>query len=245
VTAALPALASVVLAAVIVVAGYAVSAPLLALGVGLAVLVLAVGWGRLLELPAARGTAVAILLTGWAGAGVAVLAAKASTPLAPFTVLLAGAVLIAFGHELIRRHGRPHLVESVTGTFSGQTLALLGGGWVLLPVTSLGVAAMATAAAAAAAARVAELLPVPERIAGWLAAVIGVAVGAFTGIMVDPKRPLPLLMVALVVAAVVAGLDRLLLLLPRARTGQAALAGAAAPVLAVGTVAYAVARMVA
>jgi hypothetical protein len=245
VTAVLPAITSVALAALIVVAGYAASAPLLALGVALAVLVLAIGWGALLDLPAARGSAIAILLTGWVGAAVAVLAARMTTPLAPFTALLAGGVLIAFGHELLRRRGRPHLVESVTGTFSGQTLALLGGGWVLLPATSLGLAATVAAAAAAAATRMAGLMPVPPRAAGWVAVGVGTALGTFTGYLVEPGRVLALLMVSVVVASVVAGLDRLILLLPKARLGQAALSGAAAPVLAVGTVAYAVARMVA
>jgi hypothetical protein len=44
---------------------------------------------------------------------------------------------------------------------------------------------------------------------------------------------------------VVAGLDRLVLQESRSRSAVAALAGGAAPVLAVGTVAYVVARMMA
>jgi hypothetical protein len=244
VTAVLGAIASVAFAGLIVVAGYAVTPALLAGAVAFAVLVLALGWGSLLELPARRGTGLVVALVGCAGAALAMKAANMTRPLAPFAALLAGAVLLAFAHELMRRHGRPHLVESVTGTLSGETVALLGGGWALLPGTRLGLAALVAAAAAVGAARVTAVLPLPERFAGWSSLLAGGLVGGFAGVMVDPPRVLPLLAVAVVVASVAAGLDRLLLGMGGQRSVPSVLAAAAAPVLAVGTVAYAVARLV-
>jgi hypothetical protein len=244
VTALLGALASVAFAGLIVVAGYATSAWLLAGAVAIAVLALALGWPTLLDLPAPRGSAVVVGLTGAAGVVTAIRAADVTRPLAPFAALLAGAVLLAFAHELVRRHGRPHLVESVTGTLSGQTLALLGGGWALLPNTRLGLTALVTAAAAAAAARLASAVPVPARISGWVCLVVGTVVGGGVGLVLEPRKAWAMVVAAAVVASAVAGLDRLLLALAAGRSLLPRLAGAAAPVLAVGTVAYAVARLV-
>lgn len=233
------------LAALVAVAGYAATPLLLAGAVGLAVLLLALGWGRLLELPAPRGSAVVIALTGWAAAVLALRATGMIRPLAPFAALLALSVLLAFGHELVRRGGRAQLVESVTGTLSGQSLALLGGGWVLLPTTRLALTALATAALAAVGARFAGLIPVPPVFSGWAALAGGTLAGVVAAVVLEPGRFLALLLVAAVVAAVVAGLDQLVLPLARERGVPAALAAGAVPVLAVGTAAYAVARLLA
>lgn len=243
---ALPAaFSTVALAALVVVAGYAASPELLALAVALAVLVMALGWSRLLSLPAPRGTGVAVVLTGWASAALAVRAVGITRPLAPFAALLALSVLVAFVHELLRRGGREELVESVTGTLSGQALALLGGAWVMVPSTRLGLAALATAAGTTAAVRLSSLASLSPAAAGWVSFGAGLAGGAFTGVMIDPPRFMPLLVIAAVVSGVVAGLDYLLLHLARGRGLPAALSSGAAPVLAVGTAAYAVARLLA
>ena len=249
VTAALAPLASVALAALVAVAAYTVYTPLVAVAVGVAVLALAMGWGGLLELPARRGTALVLTLTGWASAVIAVLAIGMVRPLAPFTALLAVAVLLAFAHELIRGQGRPHLVESVTGTLSGEAVALLGGGWVLLPSTRLGLTAVVAAAAATAGARLACLIPLPPRVAGWVALMLGVAAGTLAGVLVDPSQLMPVAVLSGVVSAVVAGLDQVFIGLPATRPASgafsaiSAFSAAAAPVLAVGTVAYAVSRL--
>jgi hypothetical protein len=237
VTALLGPLVSAVFAGLIVAAGYTGSSLLLAAAVALPALVLALGWPRLLDLPALPGSLAVIALTGLAGAATAVAAAGMTRPLAPFAALLAGAVVVAFAHELLRRHGRPHLVESVTGTLCGQTLVLLGGGWVLVPGTRFGLITLA-------GARLTVAVPVPERFAGWASLVVGVLAGALVGLLIEPRRAAAMLAVALVVSAVAAGLDRLLIPLAAGRSALRRLAAAAAPVLAVGTVAYAVARLV-
>jgi hypothetical protein len=244
VTAVLGAIASVALAALIVVAAHAVSPAMLAAAVALAVLVLAVGWGSLLDLPAKRGSGLVIALVGCGGAALTIKAVNMTRPLAPYAALLAGAVLLAFAHELARRKGRPQLVESVTGTATGEALALLGAGWALLPGTRLGLTALVAAAAAVGGTRLAGAIPLPDRYAGWVTLAVGAVAGAVSGAVLDLPRAGPLAVVAVAVACVVAGLDRLLLELSLGRTVTAVLAGAAAPVLAVGTVGYAVARLV-
>jgi len=244
VTAALGAIASVALAVLIAVAAWAMSPLLLAAAVGLAVLVLAFGWASLLDLPEPTGTAVAVALIGLGGAAVALRAGAMTRPLAPFAALLALAVLLAFGHELLRRHGRPHLVESLAGTLAAEAVALLGSGWVLLPGTKLGLTAVAAVAAAVVGVRLAALAPVQDRVAGWVAFSAGAVAGTVGGVIVEPARYLPVALLSLGVAAVAAGLDRLLQRLPTLRGARATLSAAAAPVLAVGTVAYVLDRLV-
>jgi hypothetical protein len=244
VTALLAALATVALAALIAVAGYSLTPLLVAAAVGLAVLLLAVGWARLLDLPAPGGSAVAIVITGWSAAALAIRAAGMTRPLAPFAALLALSVLLAFGRELVRS-GRHDLVESVTGTLSGQALALLGGGWVLLPTTQLALTALSAALAAAVAARLVGVMPIPPAFLGWAAMGVGTGTGLAVGAFLGSSRLGALFLVSAVVSAVVAALDRLVLRVLPGRGVPAGLSAGAAPLLAVGTAAYAVARMVA
>ncbi|MDQ1288884.1 MAG: hypothetical protein QG622_2450 [Actinomycetota bacterium] len=242
-TALTAAFATVAFAALVVVAGYTATPTLLALAVGFTALVLALGWPRLLHLPSPRGTTLSVVLTGWSSAALAVHAVGITRPLAPFAALLALSVLLAFVHELLRRDGRSDLVESVTGTLAGQAVALLGGAWVMLPTTRLGLAALTVAAAATAAVRVIGVMPLTGPLAGWVSLAAGIIAGTFTAVMVGPTKVTALVVVAGIVSGVAAGLDLLLLHLTRSQGVAAALAGGAAPVLAVGTAAYAVARL--
>jgi hypothetical protein len=245
VTDLIAALVSVALAALIVVAGCAATPPLLAAAVGLVVLVLAIGWAGLLGLPARLGSATMIVLTGWSAAALAVRATEMARPLAPFAALMAVSVLLAFGRELTRRDGRRDLVESVTGTLSGQALALLGGGWILVPTTRLALTALVVAVVAATASRLVAFMPLPPHVLGWAALVGGVVAGTAVGAVLDLARVLSLLLLAAAVAAVAAGLDRLVLTVARGRGVPAALSVGAVPLLAVGTMTYTVARLLA
>jgi hypothetical protein len=241
VTAVLGALGSVVLAVLLAVAAFA-GAPVLAAAVGVVVLALAAGWGTLLDLPDPRGTGVVVGASGLVAAAAAVDALDRPRPLAVFAALLALSVLAAFAHELLRRGGRVDLVESVTGTLCGQVLAVLGAGWVLVPSTGLGERGVLVAAAAVAGARLASALPWPVRITGWVGFVTGTAAAALAARVLVPEYLAGGAVTGLAVAAVVAGLDRLLAAQPAAGSTAGLVAAAAAPVAAVGTVAYAVAR---
>lgn len=242
-TAVLAALASLALAALVGFAGV-VNPPLLAAAVALVVLVLAIGSGTLLGLPHPRGSSLLVLVSGWVGVAAAAFAPAGADPLGLLAGLLAVSVLLAFAHELLRRDGRADLVESVTGTVSGQVCALLASGWVLLPETSLGRAAIFVAAVAVGVARAAGALPLPALVAGWVPFVAGTVGAVVAAQFTDPVRIVPAVVAGLTVSAVVAGLDRLLRHAPGAATAPGLLSLAAAPVATVGTVAYAVSRLV-
>lgn len=243
-TAVLAALTSIALAALIAVAGYAGPA-LLAAAAAVAVLAVALGWGTLLDLPAPRGSGIVVALTGWAGIGTAAIASSQAGPLAAFSSLLAFSVLVSFVHELARRDGRVDLVESVTGTVSGQVVAVLSAGWTLVPMTVLDVQGIVVGAVALAAARLATAVPLPARFVGWVSFAAGAAVGSAVAWFLVPGRVGAAAACAAAVAAVAAALDRLLSAQPSARSGLAMVAAAAAPVTAVGTVTYAMARLLA
>jgi hypothetical protein len=243
---ALAALASVVLAALMALAGYAGSSVLLAAG-ALVVLVVAIGWPVLLQLPDVRGTSLVVVLTGWAAVFVAWWGAGEIRPLATFAIVVAFAVLAAFTHELLRRDGRPQLVESVTGTLSGQVVAVLAAGWVLLPEAAPGVSGVVVAAVAVGAARVVGGLPLPGKVAGWVSLVVGAGAGSVAAVVLAEDSLQACVAAAIVASAVVAGLDRLLATqaAENAHRSVGLLASAAAPVSSVGMVAYTVIRLLA
>lgn len=241
-TAVLAAGISAAAAALIALAGYANGA-VLAAAVALSVLALAIGWATLVDLPARRGSAVLVGGTGLAALGVAVAVRDTISPLAAFSGVIAGAVLAAFGHELLRRDGRTDVVESVTGSLSGQVLAVLAAGWVLLPSTPAGVEGVLVAASAVGAARLATALPWRLLVTAWVGFAFGI-VGATAAALVVETIPLgTAATIGVTVAAAVAALDRLLSSGLGDRRSPGVLAVAAAPVCAAGTVAYAAVRL--
>lgn len=117
-----------VLAAVVAVAGFFGVLPLAAASAVL-VLVLAVGWPGLAGLPFGPGAGAVVAL-----GGIGSVAAVTFTPTEPYlqhmALVFAGAVVLAFVNELLRRGGRLRLVESVSGTVAGTVLVVCVTGWV-------------------------------------------------------------------------------------------------------------------
>ena len=240
----LAALSAVVLA----VAGFA-GGWIVAAAAGLCVLGLAVGWGDLLRLPHKPGTALLVGALGVAGLVVGTLANQTDTtlprPLAVFAAVIAIAVLTSFAHELLRRDGRPDVVESVTGTVTGQVIAVLASGWVLLFYTRPGSSAIVVAAAAVACARLASGLPLPVPVEAmpWVGVGFGVAAGLAASFFVSGVPPVNAVVVGLAVSGVGIAMDQLFGPLSDRGVDLSVLARAAAPVAAAGTVAYAVIRI--
>jgi hypothetical protein len=240
----LAALSAVVLA----VAGFA-GGWLVAAAAGLCVLGLAVGWGDLLRLPHKPGTAV---LVGALGAAALVIGTLASTtqdrlpqPLSVFAAVIAIAVLTAFAHELVRQDGRRNLVESLTGTVTGQVIAVLASGWVLLAYTRPGSSALVVTAAAVAGGRLASGLPLPLPFGAmaWVGVVVGVLAAFGASFFVSGVPPLNAAVVGLTVSGVAVAIDQLFGPAPDQLQDLSMLARAAAPVAAAGTVAFAVIRI--
>lgn len=242
-TAVLAAFLSGTLAALVVLAAHA-GLSVLALTIALVVVLVAIGWAVLLDLPNPRGTAAVVALTGWAGVGATLVVRQTDRSLGVFSGLIALAVLLAFGHELLRRGHRERLVESVTGTLAGQVVAVLGAGWVLLPTTSLAEAGVMITAVALGTTRVIGAFPWRGFLVGWAPFVLGTAAGAAAAAVLG-HGGLATGMLAGTVAGTVAGMDRLLVAQRAARSPLGMLCGAAAPATATGTMAFAVAILVA
>jgi hypothetical protein len=239
----LVAVVSVAVAGLLAVAAHAGST-LLAGAVALAVLAVALGWGVLLEVEQARVTSAGVIaVSGLAATGLATVTTTRTQPLAAFAGLVAGCVLLAFAHQLVRRDGRASLVESITGTLSGQVIAVLGAGWLLLPNTRLGLEGLTVAAAAVAASSLVVGMPIERSLRGWAAFAAGTVVAIVSAAVVASGDLVATALVGVAVAAVGAGTSLLLQSQDGARTPLGLLAAAAAPVSAVGTVAYAVARL--
>lgn len=241
-TAVIAAGTSVLAAALIALAAYANGA-VLAAAVALSVIALASGWAALVDLPHPRGSAVLVGGTGLAALGVAVAVRDTVSPLGAFAGVIAGAVLAAFGHELVRRDGRVDVVESVTGSLSGQVIAVLGAGWVLLPSTPAGVEGVLVAAAGVAGARIAAELPWRVRVTAWVGFAFGVAGSTVAALVVGVIELGTAATIGITVAAAVAALDRLLGADLAGQRQPGLMAAGAAPVCVAGTVAYAAVRL--
>ncbi len=216
----------------------------LAAAVAVTVVLVAAGWGVLLDVDRARvSTAAVIAVSGLGGVALAWVVRDEVEPLAGFAGLLAGCVVLAFAHQLLRRDGRSVLVESVTATLSGQVIAVLAAGWMLLPDTRLGLAGLTVAAAALGASSIVVALPIESNLRGWAAFAAGVVISAVAAVVVADGDRLATGLVGAAVAAVASGTSMLLRAQPQATRWIGVPAAAAGPVSAVGTVDYAVARL--
>jgi hypothetical protein len=242
----------------------------LALAVVLVGALVAAGWPELLDLPARRSSTAVVALVAVASAVVAVLAVTAarsagsqvSGVLGQLPAVAALALLVAFAHQLLRRDGRPRLVESVTGVVTAQAVVVLAAAWVAVPTTYAGATLAPVVLAAVAATSAVAATTWPLRVAGP----VNLLVGAATGWLVSSVTALlggggtaPLVGGTSAVsegrwavAGIVAGLGAGVLVsawralstrLPAARTVPAALAVAAVPVALAGGGAYLVGRL--
>ncbi len=240
---------------------------LLALAVAVVGLLLAAGWAELLELPARRGSALVVALAALAAPAAALVGthgtslslvrpddAVGSGTLASLPGVAALALLVAFVHQLLRTDGRPRLVESVTGTVTGQACAVLAASWVVVPSTFAGPGLAVVVLAAVAAAALVCAGPWPLRVAGPLSLLAGAATGWLVSLLVDlAGAGVGTSQTDWTVTGVLTGLGAGLLTAgwrahaartPTGRTVQASLAVAAAPVALAGAGAYVVGRLV-
>lgn len=136
---------------------------------------LAWGWPTLLALPGPRGVSGVV-----AGAGVVCVVVVATTPgaasLERLPAVLGLTVIAACAHQLLRRDGRPRVVDALGGTLLGCALVAAAACWVTLPAM-VGGRAVAAVTIFAALVMAVLLAPVPR---WWravtVAALLGVAV---------------------------------------------------------------------
>ena len=229
----------------LLVLGVLAGVPFVAAAVALGGGVLAWGWAGLLGLPSPRGT-TSVLAFGT----VAAVLTGALTQTDPFLrwmpAALALSMLVAFLHQLLRRDGRPRLVESVVSVVTGLAIVVSGACLVPLAQTADGGAVMAVAGAALGVAALVDLLARWVRLRPWLvpaALVAGtVAAAGVAAVLGGVSIPAAALL-GLLCAAVSSTLRGVLGVLPAMSGRRSQLACASASVLGCGVVVYVVARL--
>ncbi len=231
--------AVVVLAALLVLALLA-DPVLLAAGLAWAGIVVAWGWPALLGSSSRFGSSLAIGLTGV----LAPVAAVATTDepylrLVPIALLVGLAVM--FGHQMVRRDGRPRLTESVGITSLGLAVVALGTTWLPLSRTSRASDIALLGFVAIAAASLADLAAGFEKVRAWMlpiAMLLGGAGALVAAAVAGSPSPAPAALVGFLVAAVSHATRRMLCVLPGVSSVRGQLSTAAASLLVPGVVAY-------
>ncbi|HEV6952941.1 MAG TPA: hypothetical protein VKY86_06770 [Promicromonospora sp.] len=216
--------------------------PLAAAAVALVVLV-ALGWPSLLRLPAPGSTRLVVALCGIGGAAVVYLT-PGEPVLRHLPVVLAGAVVLAFVAQMLRRDGRPQLTESVSGTVAGVVAALGAAGWVAAARSDAGAALVVTSAVALAVAAAVSALPLRGWVALGVSAVAAVLVGGGAATLLPNIDTVSGLWSGLVAGLAVGALHLLLERLPKRRARLAGLSAATLPVVVCGVLVFVVGRMV-
>lgn len=240
-TVATRAVATAALAALVAVAGFVGIWPLAALAALIAV-ALGAGWPLLTGLPFAPGSAVVVALAGF-GAVVAAALTPERPGLRDAAIVFALAVVLAFVNELLRRDGRVHLVESVSGTVTGALLAVTASGWVAAVRAPDGEDLVVAGAAALAVAAVVTAVRMPV----WLRSAATIAAATLTAVILGAVLPRFGLVAGLVlgfgIGVLVAALHALFHPLPALERRLPALAALVLPVAVTGMLVYVVGRV--
>lgn len=228
-------LATMVFAALLAVAtmaDHALGAAAVAWG-GLA---LAWGWPELLGSSSRFGSSFAI-----GSAGVLAPVVVAFTPDEPYLrhvpVVVAGAILAMFLHQLMRRDGRPRLTQSVAVGAAGIAIAVIGAAWVPLGRTFGGPQVVVVVAAALALSAVSDLAAPLDRVRSLMlpvAVLLGGLAGGVGGRLVEEVGMLEGAVLGVVAAGLAHLVRRVLCVLPPIRGLRGQLTSAAASVLVAG-----------
>lgn len=206
-------------------------------------LVLAWGWPRLLGSSSRFGSSLAVGVAAVL-APVAAVLPDGVPDLRLVPVALTIGLGLMFGHQILRRDGRPRLTESVGITAFGLALVAVGTTWLPLTVET-GTSDLAIAGfAALAVSSLVDLVVGYARLGPWLlplAMVLGGAAGIVAAGWVGGPGPAAAALTGILVAAVSHALRRVLTVLPPVTAIRGQLASAAAGVLVPGVVAYGVA----
>ncbi len=196
----------------------------------LATLLVAGGWPRLAGLPVTTGPGIVI-----AGTGLASLAVVAVTgSVDGVAVVLGLAVAGSFVQEMLRRDGRPRLVESVAGTVTGCVVAGSAAMWPALGDTRPAAAVVVTAAAALAAGAACTALSRRPQLVAGLATVVAGGAGLLAGVLLPAVGPLVGGVSGLVAGVLTSAVHLVLGRFPASTRPLPALAAAALPLMLAG-----------
>jgi len=172
------AVTTAVVAGLVGIAAWLGVVPLVLVGL-VAVCLLAGGWPAIAGQPMNGGTPVVLGATGI----VALIAAwrTATDPIMRFVAVgIAMALAMSFLAEMLRKDGRPGLVNSLAASITGAIIATGMAGWVAAVRSATGAALVITGALALVFASAVVALPIHP---GWLAAAITVWVAAGVGLL--------------------------------------------------------------
>lgn len=232
----------VTLVALVLAAATLASELLLSIALGVCVVALAWGWAGLLNLPTPRGT-VGTITAG----GLAIVLAVATRDLHGWFGLvpaaLALAMIGAFTHQILRRDGRPRVVESVSAVVLALAVVTAGALMLIMASTAVGTALVLGSLAAAVASSWSDLLGRWPALEQWLTAAAMVA-GAIGAILVAVSLSglwTTWLLVGVAAGALSHAMRRILCHLPTMAHARPRLTSAVASVLVTGVVPYLVA----
>lgn len=155
----------------------AVTAPAVMAGALLvAIVIFAVGWPRLVGLPTYRGPAVVV-----GGTGVAAVVVCVVAPPHTLGIVMGLAVVAAFFHQMLRRDGRPRLVESISGVVAGETIVVAAAQWIAVDAHAGYDTIALVGALALAVAVLATALPLSDPVSAVLATALAAGIGLLLG----------------------------------------------------------------
>lgn len=200
-------------------------------------LAVGVGWPHYLGIPAKKTLAAVI---GLPGAGSAVAAAYVAAPgyLDWTPGFIALGVTAVFVVQLIRGTGQAQRLESILGCCVGVLLSCLGAGWIAGARFNGVKEMLLVAGVSAAVALLAGLIRWPDRIIAPLGIVLAGLAGPLAGLVFSDIAVVPAAVFGIVVGAVLVSFRRLVTLRGTPLNFPAALGMGLAPVLAVGSLAY-------
>ena len=217
---------------------------LVAVAVALAAGIITWGWPALFGLPSPRGTTFVLAIGSVAAIGT-VLATTTEPYLAWVPAALAGALGVAFVHQLARRDGRPRLVESVSTNTTAIAIVVSGASLVALPRTPNGAWVVAIASSAIAVSALTDLFGRSRRLRAWLlplAMLAGGIVAMVVGVVLGSAGWGASALVGVLAAGISHAVRRALSLLPAISAARSQLVSASASVLTGGVVVYVVGR---
>lgn len=237
--------ATILLSALIALSAFA-DEYLLAAAVAVTGLSLAAFWHPMLGL--GRSRVPTLLLTAVALTMVAVVHLTDTSPfLRHLPIVVAGALVLVFLHQLVRRPPRAHLTESIAVSVTGVALLASGAGMLPLTRTLDGSELLAVGLAAVGAGALGDLLVGRGTMHAWQLP-ISMLLGGWAAVAASALTHAPTLahaaLLGFIVAAVSHAVRRVLAPHPLLGTVPGQVCAAAASICSVGIVIYAFARLV-
>lgn len=217
----------------------AFSHPVLLAVVALMVLGFAAGWPRLVGLPTYPGASTVIAVSGL----VACVVVALTTSMRDVAIVLALSVIASFLHQMLRRDGRPRLVESVAGVVTGTVIVASATGWIAIGESRLAVAVVVTAAAAVAVGAACTAIPIAPRVVAAGAIVLASLTGLATGYLLPDVGPVVGLLAGLAAGVVSWAVHTLFGRFPASERILPAVAAAVLPLLLAGAPVYILGRL--